>query len=181
MKGAISFFWESAKVIILAFLIVAPIRMFVFQPFLVSGASMEPNLHSGDYLIVDELSYRFREPSRGEVVVFQFPLSPSQRYIKRIIGLPGETVEVKDGKVIVYDANKAVVLNEQTYLPLSRQTPGNSKVSLKENEYFVLGDNREFSSDSRAWGILKEQYIIGRALVRLLPLTAIAAVKAPTY
>ena len=156
MKGVISFLWESAKVIILAFLIVAPIRMFVFQPFLVSGASMEPNFHSGDYLIVDELSYRFREPSRGEVVVFQFPLNPSQRYIKRIIGLPGETVEVKDGKVIVYDSNEAVVLNEQTYLPLSNETPGNSKISLKENEYFVLGDNREFSSDSRVWGVLEE-------------------------
>lgn len=181
MKGVISFLWESAKVIILAFFIVVPIRMFIFQPFLVSGASMEPNFHSGDYLIVDELSYRFREPLRGEVIVFQFPLNPSQRYIKRIIGLPGETVEVQDGKVVVYDSNEAVVLNEQTYLLKATQTQGDSKVVLKEDEYFVLGDNRQFSSDSRSWGILKEQYIIGRALVRLLPITAIAAVKAPAY
>ena len=142
---------------------------------------MEPNFHTGDYLIVDELSYRFVDPKRGDVIVFQFPQNPSQKYIKRIIGLPGETIEVKDGKVITYNQDNAVVLEENTYLPESIQTNGNTKVSLKENEYFVLGDNRNVSSDSRAWWVLKEHFIVGRTFVRLLPISDISAIKTPTY
>lgn len=181
MKSTFSFLWESLKVIILAFLIVAPIRMFVFQPFLVSGSSMEPSFHTGDYLIVDELSYRFTDPKRGDVIVFQFPQNPSQKYIKRIIGLPGEMVEVKDGKVIMYNQGTAVVLEESAYLAELTQTNGSTKVSLKENEYFVLGDNRAVSSDSRSWGVLEEQFVVGKALVRLLPLSDISLLKVSTY
>lgn len=142
---------------------------------------MEPNFHTGDYLIVDELSYRFIDPKRGDVIVFQFPQNPSQKYIKRIIGLPGEMVEVKDGKVITYNQDNAVVLEENTYLPESIQTNGDTKVLLKENEYFVLGDNRNVSSDSRAWGVLKEHYIVGKTFVRLLPISSISVIKTPTY
>lgn len=175
-----SWFWETAKIVIIAVAIVAPIRAFVFQPFLVRGDSMVPNFHNGDYLIIDELSYRFRNPERGEVVVFRFPLDESHRYIKRIVGLPGETVEVTDGSVIVVQNDQPVPLQE-SYLPVGVDTKGQIKLTLKENEYFVLGDNRTFSSDSRAWGVLPEEDIIGRVLVRVFPLSAFAKMEVPVY
>ncbi len=100
------------QVVILAAVIVIPIRYFVFQPFFVKGQSMEPNFENGDYLIIDEISYRLREPQRGEAIVFKYPKNPSQRYIKRIIGLPGETVEIKDGKITIYKEGVPQVLNE---------------------------------------------------------------------
>src|SRR3989338_11028918 len=102
MKSTLSFLWEIAKIAVIALVLVVGMRLFVFQPFLVRGASMEPNFHNWDYLIVDEISYRFRDPGRGEVVVFKFPNDPSQRYIKRIVGLPGETVQVQEGQVTIF-------------------------------------------------------------------------------
>ena len=155
--------------------------MFVFQPFLVRGESMEPNFHQGDYLVIDELSFRFRDPERGEVIVLKFPGDTSQRYIKRIIGLPGETVQVKDGQVALEKNGEEIVLNESWYLPLNLHTPGNTDITLKENEYFMLGDNRAFSSDSRQWGVLERNLIVGRVLVRLFPPKALAKIQEPSY
>ena len=177
------FIWELLKIAILAFIIVVPIRYFLFQPFIVRGASMEPNFHSGDYLIIDEITYRFRDPQRGEVVVFSFPKNPSQRYIKRIIGLPGETLEIKEGKIEIFSLQGQRILDESSYLPPSYQSQisGEIKVTLNENEYFVLGDNRSFSSDSRSWGPLPRKYIIGRVFLRAWPLTAFAKIEAPEY
>ncbi len=174
MKSVVSFLWELVKIGVVAALIVVPLRVYVFQPFLVKGDSMVPNFHNGDYLIIDELSYRFRSPERGEVIVLKFPYDPSQRFIKRIVGLPGEAIEIKDGKVVVYhtDSKEAFVLDEVGYLG-SLQTPGSVKVQLKEDEYFVLGDNREFSSDSRSWGPLGTKYIVGRMLWRVFSLDTI--------
>ena len=179
MKRFFQFVFEIAKVVLIALVIVVPLRVFVFQPFLVRGDSMEPNYHSGDYLIVDELSYRLRSPERGEVIVLKFPFDPSQRFIKRIVGLPGETVEVKDGKVVVYgktsEGREAMVLDESEYIPLDLQTPGSVRVDLKEQEYFVLGDNRPFSSDSRKWGVLEKDLIVGRVFLDVFSLEAFAA------
>ena len=174
MKKVIAFLWELAKIGVVAALIVVPLRMYVFQPFLVKGDSMVPNFHNGDYLIVDELSYRFRSPERTDVIVLRFPYDPSQRFIKRIVGLPGETIEIKDGKVVVYhpDSKEAFVLDEAEYLGTLR-TPGSVKVQLREDEYFVLGDNREFSSDSRSWGPLNTKYIVGRMLWKVFSLNTI--------
>ena len=178
MKSIVSFIWEVAKIVLVAVVLVVGLRAFVFQPFLVRGDSMEPNYHTGDYLIVDQLSYRFREPLRGEVIVLKFPLDSSQRFIKRIVGLPGETVEVKDGKVVIYgaegDERTALVLDESIYLPLNLQTPGDVRIDLKEEEYFVMGDNRPFSSDSRKWGVLEEDLIIGRVFFSVFSLEAFA-------
>ena len=166
MKRILQFIFEVGKVVVIALVIVVPLRVFVFQPFLVRGDSMEPNYHTGDYLIIDQLSYRFRAPLRGEVIVLKFPLDTSQRFIKRIVGLPGETIEVKDGKVVVYgeegSERAAIVLDESTYLSFNLQTPGSARIDLQEEEYFVLGDNRPFSSDSRKWGILEKDLIVGR-------------------
>lgn len=177
MKRFLSFFWEITKIVIIALVIVIPIRYFIFQPFLVKGQSMEPNFETGDYLIIDEISYRFRDPQRGEVVVFKYPQNLSQRYIKRIIGLPGETIEIKDGKVLI--DNK--ILDEKSYFPQFIQTPGNILITLNENEYFVLGDNRLASYDSRRWGSLPREDIIGRVFIRAWPITALAKIAIPEY
>jgi len=163
--------WETFKIVVISLAIILPIRYYFVQPFFVRGASMEPNFDSGQYLVVNEISYRFGEPKRGEVIVFKYPLNPSQYYIKRIIGLPGETIEIKDGKVYIYNSQfpEGKVLDESAYLPSDTKTPGNLKVALGEKEYFVLGDNRWASSDSRQWGVLPEENIIGRVWVRAWP------------
>jgi len=182
MRQILLFVWEVSKIVIIAMLIVVPIRYFVFQPFFVKGQSMEPNFHDGDYLIIDEFSYHFRDPLRGEVVVFKYPNNPSQRYIKRIIGLPGETVQIRDGKVQIYDERGIPqILDEGAYLFNSGETQGNIEIRLDSNEYFVMGDNRLFSSDSRRWGALPEENIIGRVLIRAWPLTALAKIEVPSY
>ena len=124
MKNTLSFIWEIIKIVVIALVIVIPIRYFLFQPFLVNGQSMEPNFENGDYLIVDEISYRFHDPQRGEVIVFKISRANNTiltRFIKRIIGLPGETVEIKDGKVMIIKENSEV-LDESQYLPEGLKT-----------------------------------------------------------
>jgi len=181
MKNFFSFLWEIVKIVILALVIVVPIRYFVFQPFFVKGQSMEPNFENGDYLIIDEISYHFREPQRGEVVVFRYPDDPSQRYIKRIIGLPGETIEIKDGQIMIFNQDGIKVLDESNYLSSLTSTPGNMKMTLDFNDYFVLGDNRPSSSDSRRWGAVPGENIIGRVFLRAWPLAALAKIEVPSY
>ncbi len=177
MKNIFFFIWEIIKIVVIALVIVIPIRYYIFQPFLVKGQSMEPNFETGDYLIIDEISYRFRDPQRGEIIVFKSPQNSSQRYIKRIIGLPYETIEIKDGKVFINNKE----LDEKSYLPISTQTPGNTLITLGKNEYFVLGDNRLASYDSRRWGPLLREDIIGRVFIRAWPITALAKIAVPIY
>jgi len=182
MKGVFSFCWETAKIIIIAVVIVAPIRYFVFQPFFVKGQSMEPNFQNGDYLIIDEISYRFAEPERGDVIVFKYPNNPSQRYVKRIIGLPEERLVIEGSQTRIYGKDGQVrSVNESSYLPESVFTPVNIDITLKHGEYFVMGDNRPFSSDSRSWGVLPEKNIIGKVFLRAWPLAALAKVASPAY
>ena len=169
IKAFLFLILELLQVAVIAAIVVIPIRYFVFQPFLVKGASMEPSFHDGDYLIIDELSYRLREPSRGEVVVFRYPFDPSQRFIKRLIGLPGETVEIENGQVDIIDSNGQAAALEETYVSDSLPLTDNIKVSLKADEYFVMGDNRSHSFDSRKWGVLLGEYIIGRVVIRAWP------------
>ncbi|KKW08219.1 MAG: Signal peptidase I [Candidatus Kaiserbacteria bacterium GW2011_GWA2_49_19] len=182
LKNFFNFVWETLKIVIIALAIVVPIRYFIFQPFIVKGQSMEPNFQEGNYLIIDEVSYRWRNPQRGEVVVFKYPYNPSQRYIKRIIGLPGEVLEIRNEKVMIFDQNgQEMILQENTYLPQGDITLGNLRLTLKENEYFVLGDNRLSSSDSRSWGVLPRDKIIGRVLLRLWPPAEASEINLPTY
>ena len=182
MKNFLSFTWEVAKIVIIALAIVVPIRYFLFQPFFVKGQSMEPNFDDGDYLIIDELTYRLRSPERGEVIVFRYPADPSQRYIKRIIGLPGETIGIDDGKVLVSnDGENFEVLDESAYLESSVQTAGDMVLTLESDQYFVLGDNRAVSSDSRRWGPLQRENIIGRVYLRAWPVTGLAKINIPQY
>ena len=167
------FFWEIVKVIILAVIIIVPIRYFLVQPFFVRGASMEPNFFDGEYLVIDELSYRFRDPRRGEVVVFKYPNNHEQFFIKRLVGLPGDTVQVGGGQVTIANVtySQGAVLDESSYLPEGIRTGGQQTLQLHDGEYFVLGDNRAASSDSRQWGVLQDNEIVGRAAFRAWPLT----------
>jgi len=173
--------FEFFKIIIIALIIVLPIRYFLFQPFIVKGESMVPNFQSGDYLIVDEISYKIGSPQRGNVIVFKYPLDNSQRFIKRIIGLPGETVEIKDGTITVSKDGVNVTLNESKYLSELKGTEGNVRLALSDNEYFVLGDNRQFSYDSRRWGALPKQDIIGRVIFRVFPISTMSYILKPSY
>lgn len=181
MKNFFLFILEISKIVALALLVVLPVRYFVFQPFYVKGESMEPNFSNGDYLIIDEISYRLREPARGEVIVFRYPNDPSQRYIKRIIGLPGETVEINNGQIMIYNLAGEKSVLEEPYLPDSILTNWSKKMTLSQSEYFVLGDNRLASADSRRWGSLPRENIIGRALLRAWPPTALAKIETPAY
>jgi signal peptidase I len=145
------------------------IRIFVAEPFLVYGSSMEPNFETGDYLIVDELTYKFESPKRGDVVVLKPPMDESKHYIKRIIGLPGETISVNGSVVVIKNKEnpEGFTLNEP-YITFQSDRVAN--YNLNDNEYFVMGDNRAVSSDSRIWGPLPSNLITGRALLRILPL-----------
>lgn len=142
---------------------------------------MEPNFENGDYLIVDEISYRFHDPQRGDVVVFKYPYDLSQRYIKRIIGLSGEMVEIKDGKIIIINEKGSQTLDESKYLSFSLQTWGNETFDVGQEEYFVLGDNRSVSADSRSWGLLPRNDIIGKVVFRAWPFAVFEAIKVPIY
>lgn len=166
-----SFVSEILNFALVALLIVLPIRMFIAQPFIVSGASMETTFSSGEYLIVDQISYRFEEPERGDVVVFRYPKDPSKFFIKRIIGIPGDTVDIQGNVVTLQNETypEGKVLTE----PYIRDMAPNTTLSetLGAKEYFVMGDNRNASSDSRMWGVLQRDKIVGRAFLRLYPFT----------
>jgi signal peptidase I len=167
-----SFFRETLGYIITALIIVIPVRTFIAQPFIVNGASMDSTFHDGEYLIVDELSYRFSEPLRGDVIVFRYPLDPKKYFIKRIIGLPHETVKVSGDKITIINSDHPegfTVSEPYTH----SQTIGSLSTTLREDEYFVMGDNRVVSLDSRSWGALPEKDIIGKPFARLLPLSRI--------
>lgn len=162
---------EIIRFSIIALIIVLPIRWFVAQPFIVSGASMENTFHNNEYLIVDQLTYHFNQPERGEVVIFRYPRDISKFFIKRVIGIPGDTISIEGDVITITNKEnpKGKVLDE----PYVQSMEQKSYVSetLGEGEYFVMGDNRDHSSDSRMWGILQEDKIVGRALLRLFPVS----------
>ena len=164
--------------IIIAFGIVLPFRMFVAEPYIVSGSSMDPTFATGHYLIVDKLSYEHGDPERNSVVIFKFPenskftAEEGKNLIKRVIGLPGDTVTMSgDTVTITNTANPKGFVLDQSYL--AHQMPANFTVTLKADEYFVMGDNRPASFDSRSWGVLPRADIIGRPVLRLWPLSEI--------
>lgn len=165
------FFIEIFKFTIIAAVIVIPIRFWIAQPFVVSGASMDPTFETGEYLIVDQISYRFEAPKRESVVIFKYPVDHTKFFIKRIIGLPGETLEIHGTQVKIKNAENpnGIILNEK-YVAINHEKQDDVVIKLKDNEYFVMGDNRSGSSDSRVWGPVTSDLITGRPFVRLLPL-----------
>ncbi len=176
---------EVIEIALIAALAVYGIRHFLVQPFLVSGESMIPNFHNGDYLLIDELTYRIRPPERGEVVVFRYPNDETTYFIKRVIGLPGERVVMRDGKVTIYNADHrdGFALTEpylESDIAAADHTQ-NIDVTLGANEFYMLGDNRPYSFDSRRWGPLPKKDIVGRALVRLWPVAQAKLFEAPSF
>lgn len=189
-----NFIVEVVKIFVLALVIIVPIRLFIFQPFFVQGDSMLPNFENAQYLIVNEVGYKrtaigpgekpffvsepWKELERGEVIVFRAPGDPKEFYIKRVIGLPGESVTIENGKVRIAneDQPEGFYMDESVYLPPERRTfcgvnavcPA---ITLEEDEYYVLGDNRGASNDSRAWGPLHQDEVIGTVAVRAWPVT----------
>lgn len=165
--------WETVRFVFIALLVVVPIRIFIAQPFIVSGASMDPTFTNGQYLIVDELSYNIGDPTRGDVAIFKYPKNPKQYFIKRVIGLPGETVAINaKGDVLIKDAdgNTVHTMNE----PYVRYTKNETlELALGNGEYFMMGDNRAGSHDSRAWGPVSRELIVGKPFIRLFPFTTI--------
>jgi signal peptidase I len=188
--GVGGFFMEIVKIFFLALIIIIPIRVFIFQPFFVQGASMEPSFDNGQYLIVNEIGYKktdigiddlkiatlspFRKLERGDVIVFRYPKDPRQFYIKRVIGLPEESVEIKDGKVYIHNDQwpQGKMMNED-YLGVDvitqTQDINGFKKIVGKDEYFVMGDNRPNSSDSRIWGTIQNSDVIGKVLLRAWP------------
>lgn len=165
-------FLENVLYIICAVVLAILVQKFLIRPFVVNGASMDPTLETGDYLIIDEVSYKLREPERGDVVVFRAPPEPDKFFIKRIIGLPGETVSIKGQRVTIVNKEhpEGFTLSEPFI-----SHPGNNDQTVKvpNDEYFVMGDNRAGSFDSRSWGTLPKSNLRGRALLRLLPIKQI--------
>ena len=160
---------EILRFALIALIIVIPIRFFVAQPFIVSGASMMPTFENGQYLIVDQLSYRFTPPQHGDVIVFKYPKDPSKYFIKRVIGIPGDTISINGNVITIF--NKTHPDGMQLTEPyVAKMTPNGAETEkLGDNEYFAMGDNRDNSSDSRVWGILQKDLIVGRAYLRLFP------------
>lgn len=189
--GVGGIFWEMIKIVLWVVLIIVPLRVFLIQPFFVQGASMEPNFEDKEYLIINEIGYKktdvginvggkelnfftvspFKDLGRGDVVVFRYPKNPSVYYIKRVIGLPGERIEISHQEVKIYNKENpnGFVLNEASYLSPSEETMGDSTTTLTDQEYFVMGDNRKYSSDSRSWGPVPKEDVIGKVLVRAWP------------
>lgn len=166
---------QLLEVIFLVAIIVLPVRFFLFEPFFVLGDSMLPNYENYDYLLIEKISYRFRQPQREDVVIFRPPVNPHVYYIKRVVGLPGETVKITGGQVAVANAQGQSVSLSEPYLGRQR-TPGDYEFNLGQGEYFVLGDNRSESYDSRRWGPISQGAIVGRVLVRVVPLRELVKV-----
>lgn len=173
--------YETLRTIVLVLLAAFLVRSFIVQPFVVQGSSMEPTFQDQDYLVVDKIKYRLGNPNRGDIIVFKAPKDTSQNYIKRIIGLPGEKVTIEENSVKI----NGQALDE-TYLPES--LVGNNadgsfflEQTLGEHEFFVLGDNRNHSSDSRSWGPLPEGNIVGRAVITVFPFEDFGVIQHENY
>lgn len=176
MKQFLWNLWEVLEVVLISAITVFVIRSYVVQPFLVSGASMEPNFSGGNYLLIDEVTYRFQEPERGQIIVFRYPGDNKTFYIKRLIGLPSDRIIITDGQVII----NGKVLQED-YLPDNLLTVGHVDRKLGKDEFFVLGDNRNYSYDSRQWGVVPKGNVVGLVRLRLFPFNKINLFDTPAY
>ncbi|MFA4931140.1 MAG: signal peptidase I [Patescibacteria group bacterium] len=182
LKNIAEFIWEMLKTAITVILVVYLIKTFLFQLFIVDGQSMEPTLHDGQMLLVDKLSYYYRQPQRGEIIVFEKPKETQTNFIKRVVGLPGEKITIHNNQIIVYNESNpdGLKLNED-YIPPDSPTNGNQEFTIAANEVFVLGDNRTNSQDSRVIGPINEKLILGRALFTYWPIKDAFWLTTPIY
>jgi len=174
-KDFLSFIFDLLKTGVIVFAIAFALRFFAIQPFVVEGESMMPNYKNNEYLLAEKISYLIGEPKRGDVVVFKYPKNPSVNYIKRVVGLPGETVKISNNQIVIINSEfpTGLILSEdyipKDYLTMINKSDAKLNKTLKADEFFVLGDNRQHSSDSREWGVLPKSNITGRAWLTLLP------------
>jgi len=179
-SGVKLFLIEFFKLAIFAIITIFLVRYFLFKPFYVRGASMEPNFFDKEYLIIDEITYRLRAPERGEIIVFHYPKNESEYFIKRIIGLPGEKVKVQDGNVIIYNQeNPEGLVLQESYLPAGLKNQPNVTHNLSSAQYFVMGDNRNNSFDSRFFGPIDQKEFVGRVWLRGWPFYRVKLFSAP--
>lgn len=177
-----SFFMDVVETVVIALAVFVIIYLFLFQPHQVRGNSMYPSFLDGEYILTDKISYRLRQPKRGDVIIFRAPRNEEYDYIKRIIGLPGEAVKVEGGKIFI---NSQLV--SEIYLQGGFYTqPGSflklgEDITIPENQYFVLGDNRTHSSDSREWGLVPKENIVGKAWLRYWPIDHLGAIPEVDY
>jgi signal peptidase I len=182
IRRLIEFLWDIVEVIVFAIAIFLFIYLLVFQPHKIKGDSMQPNFPNGEYLLTDKVKYRFNDPQRGDVVVFEAPGTDGEEYIKRIIGLPEETIAVQNGQVYI----NGTLLNEK-YLDTTLKTPSGNfltegkSIKIPAGKYIVMGDNRVASSDSRAWGFITKSEITGRAWFVYWPVKSMGLVQAVEY
>ncbi len=181
-KRCVNFFLDFLETIVVALSIFVVVYLFLVQPHEVKGSSMEPNFHNNDYILTDKISLKLHAPERGNVVIFKSPNNPEVDYIKRVIGLPGEKVKVLNGYVYVNDKK----LNEPYLADRTNLFPGSFvqegiDITVPEEEYFVMGDNRPHSSDSREFGPIQGNSIIGKAFIRYWPITNIGLIKIYSY
>ncbi len=179
-----NFVSDLAKVIVVAVIAMLLFRYFIAEPFIVSGSSMVPTYENRQYLVINKVGYRFGEPERGDVIVFKFPQNTKEYFIKRIIGLPNEKIRVENGHVVIFNKeNPSGKILDEPYLVDQNGTFGetNTTVSLGSTEYYVLGDNRDQSSDSRRWGVLPKEDIVGKVLVRVFPPSEFKFITDPVY
>ncbi len=182
MRKFLASLLEVVEIAVIAVAAVFIIRAFLVQPFLVSGTSMYPTLSDGNYLLIDELTYRIRPPERGEIIVFHDPQDYSTYFVKRIIGLPGDRVIINNGSVTIDDAQHPNgLLLKEPYLSAGTVTSGHYDVMVPQGEYYVLGDNRPLSYDSRSWGFMPASDIVGLVRFRLWPLNQLSVFSAPAY
>lgn len=182
LKGMAAFLFDIIEVVVVALAIFVVVYLFFFQPHQVNGASMDPNFHDKEYILTDKISYRFRLPERGDVVIFRAPKNRELDYIKRVIGLPGERIKIVDGQVFINGQQLP-----EAYLEKNTNSYSGSFLKIGEeflvpqDEYFVMGDNRPHSSDSREWGTVNKEDIIGKTWLRYWPPQKFGLLVRPNY
>ena len=183
-----SFILDTLEVFALAAAMFAVMYLVLVQPHNVEGRSMEPSFHHGEYLLTDKISYRFKEPQRGDVIIFKYPSNPKDHFIKRVVALPLEYFEIKFGSVYIYESRDSVGYKlVEVYLDVGESTtkgkaiPDGQKLQVPEGKYLVLGDNRDNSSDSREWGFVPRENIIGKACFRYFPFSEFGVIESPEY
>lgn len=182
LKRLGAFFLDILEVVVFAIAIFLFIYLLVLQPHKIKGASMEPNYPSGEYLLTDKVTYRFKEPERGDIIVFEAPGQNGEEFIKRIIGLPGETITISEGSILINSQLiKESYITSNVFTSSGSFTKEKEAVTVSEDHYFVLGDNRSFSSDSRAWGFVPKENITGRAWIIYWPIQKAGIVEKVKY
>lgn len=188
LKALGNFLLDTLEIITTAFALFVVMFLFVVQIHEVRGDSMLPNFHHHEYVLTDKVTYHFRNPQRGEIVIFKAPPKPRDEYIKRVIALPGEKIKIQNNRIIIYNEGhpEGFVLQEDYLAPGTITTgktavPPNTDVTVPNDEFIVMGDNRGASSDSRLWGPVKRGMIVGRAVVRIWPPNALGIIRHAEY